>query len=100
MEHKIYNLILFIASYVGLAWMLAAYATNRLFSPTKPGRLKRLSATFSVVFFLITSPTAIILRYLGVENIWIDALLWTGYLSLGFFSFVFTFTYFNGIYII
>ncbi len=91
MNPNIIKLLVFISSYVVIAWLLSAYIILRLFRPSRPRLIKRIVITIAAVLLLITSPTVILMRYFGFENQWMDVLTWIGYLGLGFVSFVFTF---------
>jgi predicted MPP superfamily phosphohydrolase len=71
--------------------MMAVYITRRLVGTLWPGRPRKLAVAAGIVVVLWISPVTMILRRYGMSNPGINALVWIGYLGLGFLSFVFTF---------
>ncbi|MBW2320265.1 MAG: metallophosphoesterase [Deltaproteobacteria bacterium] len=58
---------------------------------TSLSRIWKLAVATGIVVILFISPITIMLRRYGMNNKGMDILVWTGYLGLGFLSFIFTF---------
>ncbi|MGD8882577.1 MAG: metallophosphoesterase [Desulfobacterales bacterium] len=83
---KLFFLIFFIISA-----LLATYISWRLFSKTAVRRIWKIAIAFGIVGTLFLPVIMIILRRTGVDNSVIDVLVWSGYLGVGFLSFIFTY---------
>ena len=83
---KLFFFIFFIISA-----LLATYITWRLFSNTAFRRIWKIAIALGIVGILFLPVIMIILRRTGVDNRFIDVLVWSGYLGVGFLSFVFTY---------
>ncbi|MEJ2024768.1 MAG: metallophosphoesterase, partial [Deltaproteobacteria bacterium] len=66
----------------------ASYLTWRLFSKTRIGRKGKIAIGSLVVAIFLTTPVTILFRSAGIENSVVDVIVWTGYLGLGFLSFL------------
>jgi predicted MPP superfamily phosphohydrolase len=82
---KLFFLIFFVISA-----LLATYITLRLFYRAAFRRIWKIAIAFGIVGTLFLPVIMIILRRTGVDNRLIDILVWSGYLGVGFLSFVFT----------
>ena len=71
--------------------LLAVYITWRLFSNAALRRIWKMAVALGIVGMLFLPVIMLILRRRGVDNGFIDALVWSGYLGVGFLSFVFTY---------
>jgi predicted MPP superfamily phosphohydrolase len=71
--------------------LLATYITWRLFSNTALRRVWKIAIALGIVGTLFLPVIMLILRRTGVDNRFIDVLVWSGYLGVGFLSFVFTY---------
>jgi predicted MPP superfamily phosphohydrolase len=85
------NLLLFLSIFFIFSGLLAFYITRRLLGMTSLSRFRKLAVATGIVVILFISPITIMLRRYGMNNQGIDVLVWTGYLGLGFLSFIFTF---------
>jgi predicted MPP superfamily phosphohydrolase len=83
---KLFFLIFFIISA-----LLATYITWRLFSNAALRRIWKIAIALGIVGTLFLPVIMIILRRKGIDNSFIDVLVWSGYLGIGFLSFVFTY---------
>ncbi len=75
------SILILIYTYIGL----------RLIVPMRIRPFWKMTLWAILILFLPMAPTYLILRWLGIVFPLQDALPWTAYLSLGFFSFLFTF---------
>jgi predicted MPP superfamily phosphohydrolase len=71
--------------------LMASYITWRLFSKAAFRRLWKIAIAVGIVVTLFLPVILIMLRRMGVDHKFIDFMVWTGYLGVGFLSFVFTF---------
>jgi predicted MPP superfamily phosphohydrolase len=71
--------------------LLATYITWRLFSNAAFRRIWKIAIALGIVGTLFLPVIMLILRRTGVDNSFIDVLVWSGYLGVGFLSFVFTY---------
>ncbi len=83
--------ILFLAIFSTFVTGVATYLTWQLFGKTALRRSWKLAIGATVVAIFFTTPVTILLRSAGIENVAVDGVVWTGYLGLGFLSFIFTF---------
>ena len=82
---KLFFFIFFIISA-----LLATYITWRLFGKTTLRRIWKIAIALGIVGTLFLPVIMVILRRTGVNNSFVDVLVWSGYLGVGFLSFVFT----------
>jgi hypothetical protein len=85
------NLLLFLSIFFIFSGLLSFYITRRLLGMTSLSRIRKLAVATGIVVVLFISPMTIVLRRYGMNHQGIDILVWTGYLGLGFLSFIFTF---------
>ena len=85
------NLLLFLSIFFIFSGLVAFYITSRLLGMTSFSRIRKLAVATGIVVIFFISPITIMLRRYGMNNQGIDILVWTGYLGLGFLSFIFTF---------
>jgi len=85
------KLLLFLSIFFIFSGLVAFYITRRLLGMTSLSRIRKLAVATGIVVILFISPITIMLRRYGMNNKGIDILVWTGYLGLGFLSFIFTF---------
>lgn len=85
------NLLLFLSIFFIFSGLVAFYITRRFLGMTSLSRLRKFVVATGIVVILFISPITIMLRRYGMNNQGIDILVWTGYLCLGFLSFIFTF---------
>ena len=85
------KLFLFFVIFFTLSALLGTYISLRLFAKTPLSRIWRIAITLGVVLILFVPVLTIMLRRSGIDNKGIDLLVWSGYSSVGFLSFVFTF---------
>jgi predicted MPP superfamily phosphohydrolase len=71
--------------------LLAVYITWRLFSKAALRRIWKIAIALGIVGMLFLPVIMLILRRRGLDNGFIDVLVWSGYLGVGFLSFVFTY---------
>jgi hypothetical protein len=83
---KLFFLIFFIISA-----LLATYITWRLFSKLALRIIWKIAIALGIVGTLFLPVIMLILRRTGADNSFIDILVWSGYLAVGFLSFVFTY---------
>ena len=74
------SVLIFVYAYVGM----------RLIIPMRIRFFWKATLWVILIVFLPMAPVYLILRHLGVGSPWCDVLPWVAYLSLGFFSFLFT----------
>jgi uncharacterized protein len=91
---------LFLAIFFVFAGGVATYLTSRLFGKTALCRSWKIAIGASIVAIFFTIPVTLLLRRAGIENAAIDVLVWSGYLGLGFLSFIFTFQIVRDIFIL
>ncbi len=82
---------LFVIAFIIVVGGFAAYITWRLLGPARLGRNKNLAVMTAIVLIVLTTPATIVFRNAGIENPAVDLMALTGYIGLGFMSFVFTF---------
>jgi len=82
---------LFFLIYFIISALLATYISWRLFSNTAVRRIWKIAIAFGIVGMLFLPVILLILRRTGLDNSFIDVLVWSGYLGVGFLSFVFTY---------
>ena len=85
------NLLLYLSIFFIFSGLVAFYITRRLLGMTSLSRLRKLAVAAGIVVIFWISPVTMILRRNGMDNHGINALVWTGYLCLGFLSFIVTF---------
>jgi hypothetical protein len=85
------KLLLFFSIFFILSGLVAFYITRRLLGMTFLSQIQKFAVATGIVIILFISPITIMLRRYGMNNNGIDILVWTGYLGLGFLSFIFTF---------
>jgi len=71
--------------------LLAVYITWRLFSNAALRRIWKIAIALGIVGMLFLPVIMLILRRRGFDNGFIDVLVWSGYVGVGFLSFVFTY---------
>jgi len=81
----------FFLIFFAISTLLATYITLRLFSRAEFRRIWKIAIAFGIVGTLFLPVILIILRRAGFDNRLIDVLVWSGYLGVGFLSFVFTY---------
>jgi predicted MPP superfamily phosphohydrolase len=84
-------MIWFFIIFFAISAVLATYMTLRLFYRASFRRLWKFAIALGIVGTLFLPVFMIILRRTGFDNIFIDVLVWSGYLGVGFLSFVFTY---------
>jgi predicted MPP superfamily phosphohydrolase len=82
---------LFFLIFFIISALLATYISWRVFSNTAVRRIWKIAIALGIVGTLFLPVIMIILRRTGIDNSLIDALVWSGYLGVGFLSFVFTY---------
>ena len=83
-------MVWFFIIFFAISVLLATYITLRLFYRASFKRLWKFVIACGIVVTLHLPVIMIIFRRTGVDNGVIDALVWSGYLGVGFLSFVFT----------
>jgi predicted MPP superfamily phosphohydrolase len=83
-------MVWFFLIFFAISALLATYITLRLFYRASFRRIWKILIAFGIVGTLFLPVIMIILRRTGVDNRFIDVLVWAGYLGVGFLSFVFT----------
>ena len=81
----------FISFFFMTAAFVGIYISLRLFKSTKVKRLWRFATGTVVVLIISLTPITIMLRQASLHHMGTTALIWLGYMGLGFISFVFTF---------
>ncbi len=71
--------------------LIYIYIGRRLINPVRLSPPCRKILWLIMVFIMLITPTPFILQKYGVENCCTNLLIWVGSLSLGFFTFVFSF---------
>jgi predicted MPP superfamily phosphohydrolase len=84
-------MVWFFLIYFAISMLLATYITLRLFYRAPFRRIWKIVIAFTIVGALFLPVIMIMLRRTGVDNRFIDVLVWAGYLGVGFLSFVFTY---------
>ena len=84
-------MILFFILFFIIIGSFAAYITWRMLIRANLSRMSRVAIAMGIVAIVFLVPLNILLRRSGIENKLIDTAAWTGYLGLGYLSFVFTF---------
>jgi predicted MPP superfamily phosphohydrolase len=84
-------MIWFFLIFFSVSMLLATYITFRLFYRASFRRIWKIAIAFGIVGTLFLPVIMIMLRRTGVDNRFIDVLVWAGYLGVGFLSFVFTY---------
>jgi predicted MPP superfamily phosphohydrolase len=82
---------LFFLIFFIISALLATYISWRVFSNTAVRRVWKIAIALGIVGTLFLPVIVSILRRTGIDNSLIDALVWSGYLGVGFLSFVFTY---------
>jgi predicted MPP superfamily phosphohydrolase len=82
---------LFLFIFFIISALLAAYITWRLFSNTALRRRWKIAIALGIVGTLFLPIIMLVFRRRGLDNGFIDVLVWSGYLGAGFLSFVFTY---------
>jgi uncharacterized protein len=85
------KILLFLSMFFVLSGLVAFYITRRLLGTTSFSRIRKLAVAAGIVVIFWISPVTMLLRRNGMDNHGINALVWTGYLGLGFLSFIFMF---------
>ena len=83
-------MVWFFIIFFTISALLATYITLRLFYRASFRRFWKFAIACGIVGTLHLPVIMIILRRTGVDNGFIDMLVWSGYLGIGFLSFVFT----------
>jgi predicted MPP superfamily phosphohydrolase len=83
-------MVWFFLIFFAISALLATYITLRLFYRATFRRIWKIVIAFGIVGTLFLPVIMIIFRRAGVDNPFIDVLVWAGYLGVGFLSFVFT----------
>lgn len=83
-------MVWFFIIFFAISALLATYITLRLFYRASFRRLWKFAIAFGIVGTLHLPVIMIIFRRTGFDNSVIDVLVWSGYLGVGFLSFVFT----------
>ena len=83
-------MVWFFIIFFAISALLATYITLRLFYRASFKRLWKFVIACGIVVTLHLPVIMIIFRRTGVDNGVIDVLVWSGYLGVGFLSFVFT----------
>jgi hypothetical protein len=83
-------MVWFFLIFFAISALLATYITLRLFYRASFRRIWKIVIAFGIVGTLFLPVIMIIFRRAGVDNRFIDVLVWAGYLGVGFLSFVFT----------
>jgi predicted MPP superfamily phosphohydrolase len=84
-------MVWFFLIFFAISALLATYITLRLFYRASFRRIWKIVIAFAIVGTLFLPVIMIIFRRAGIDNRFIDVLVWAGYLGVGFLSFVFTF---------
>jgi predicted MPP superfamily phosphohydrolase len=84
-------MIWFFLIFFAISMLLAIYITLRLFYRASFRRIWKIIIAFGIVGTLFLPVIMILLRRTGVDNRFIDVLVWAGYLGVGFLSFVFSY---------
>jgi len=83
--------MLFFLIAISILVLIYTYIGLRLILPMRIRRFWKAISWAILIVFLPMAPVYIVLRHLGIFTFVCDVLPWTAYLSLGFFSFLFTF---------
>ena len=83
-------MVWFFLIFFAISVLLATYITLRLFYRASFRRIWKIVIVFGIVGTLFLPVIMIMLRRTGIDNGLIDVLVWSGYLGVGFLSFVFT----------
>ena len=84
-------MVWFFIIFFAISMLLATYITFRLFYRASFRRIWKIVIAFGIVGTLFLPVIMIMLRRTGLDNRFIDVLVWAGYLGVGFLSFVFTY---------
>jgi predicted MPP superfamily phosphohydrolase len=84
-------MVWFFLIFFAISALLATYITLRLFYRASFRRIWKIVIALAIVGTLFLPVIMIIFRRAGIDNRFIDVLVWAGYLGVGFLSFVFTF---------
>lgn len=85
------KLFLFVTIFLAFAGGVSVYFTWRLFCNASISRIWKVAVFLSIITIFLLTLLTILLRRAGVDNAWVAVLVWSGYLGLGFLSFLFTF---------
>lgn len=85
------NVFIFFTVFSLIAGSLAVYMTWRLFGKVPIRRIWKVLIALGIVGILFITPLGIVFRRFGIESAGSTALVWVGYLGIGFLSFIFTF---------
>ncbi|MBN1849243.1 MAG: metallophosphoesterase [Deltaproteobacteria bacterium] len=80
----------FLTITVGVLSIIYSYIGWRLISPAMMNPVWKRIAWATIPFFIFMPFVPFFFRFRGIENNWTDLLSWIAYLSLGFFSILFT----------
>ncbi len=83
-------MVWFFVIFFAISAVLATYITLRLFYRASFRRIWKFAIAFGIVGTLFLPVIMIIFRRTGLDNGLIDVLVWSGYLGVGFLSFIFT----------
>ena len=83
-------MVWFFLIFFAISALLATYITLSLFHCASFKRIWKIVIALAIVGTLFLPVIMIIIRRAGVDNRFIDVLVWAGYLGAGFLSFVFT----------
>jgi uncharacterized protein len=83
-------MIIFFLVAMGILSLGYSYMGARLILPAELPSPWNWIAWVVIVIFLLIPPISIYLQMKRIDNTWTHILMWVGYISMGFFSFVFT----------
>ena len=83
------KILLFFTIFLVFTGGVFAYFTWRLFCNASISRIWKVAVFLSIIAIFLLTPLTILLRRAGVDNSWVAVLVWSGYLGLGFLSFLF-----------
>lgn len=84
-------MFIFFTIFFAVSALLATYITLRLFYRASFRRFWKIVIVFAIVGMLFIPVILLLLRRRGFDSSTLDVLVWTGYLGVGFLSFVFTY---------
>ena len=83
-------MVWFFLIFFAISALLATYITLRLFYRASFRRIWKFVIALAIIGTLFLPVIMIVFRRAGADNRFIDVFVWTGYLGVGFLSFVFT----------
>jgi predicted MPP superfamily phosphohydrolase len=75
----------------------SVYVGSRIIRNATPIKRQRMLGWGVIIIVLVLQQVPLVLWMTGHEAVWIDSWFWPGYITLGFFSFVFTLTFLRDI---